>query len=80
MYSTFSNKFVRIIWVVNNTPLLWLVAQQPILELNNSLIQSIYSNKVADCKMDILQQKKSYTSIGEIYFWTATIYKWLYLL
>jgi REP-associated tyrosine transposase len=27
-----------------------------------------------------LQQRKSHTSIGDIYFWTATIHKWLPLL
>ena len=26
------------------------------------------------------QQRKSHTSLGKIYFWTATIYKWLHLL
>ena len=30
--------------------------------------------------MDLLQQRKSHTSIGEIYFWTATIHKWIHLL
>lgn len=30
--------------------------------------------------MEYLQPRKSHTSIGEIYFWTATIHKWLYLL
>jgi putative transposase len=30
--------------------------------------------------MEFLQQRKSHTSIGEIYFWTATIHKWLHLL
>jgi REP element-mobilizing transposase RayT len=30
--------------------------------------------------MEFLQQRKSHTSIGEIYFWTATIHKWQYLL
>ena len=30
--------------------------------------------------MNILQQRKSHTSIGEIYFWTATIHKWFPLL
>jgi putative transposase len=27
-----------------------------------------------------LHRRKSHTSIGEIYFWTATIHKWLFLL
>jgi len=26
------------------------------------------------------QQRKSHTSLGEIYFWTATVHKWLPLL
>jgi len=30
--------------------------------------------------MKPLQQRKSHTTIGEIYFWTATIHKWLHLL
>ncbi|MGG9970944.1 transposase [Ferruginibacter sp. SUN002] len=30
--------------------------------------------------MKFSQPRKSYTSIGEIYFWTATIHKWMYLL
>jgi REP element-mobilizing transposase RayT len=30
--------------------------------------------------MELFQQRKSHTSIGEIYFWTATIHKWLHLL
>jgi REP element-mobilizing transposase RayT len=30
--------------------------------------------------MDFLQQRKSHTSIGEIYFLTATIHKWLHLI
>ena len=30
--------------------------------------------------MEPLQQRKSHTSIGEIYFWTATIHKWTHLL
>jgi len=30
--------------------------------------------------MDLLQHRKSHTSIGEIYFWTATIHKWMHLL
>jgi len=30
--------------------------------------------------MDLLQQRKSHTSIGEIYFWTATIHKWMHLM
>ncbi|MEO6730115.1 MAG: hypothetical protein ABIN01_02775 [Ferruginibacter sp.] len=30
--------------------------------------------------MEFLQPRKSHTSIGEIYFWTATIHKWLHLL
>ncbi|HMO63467.1 MAG TPA: transposase [Ferruginibacter sp.] len=30
--------------------------------------------------MEFLQQRKSHTSIWEIYFWTATIHKWLHLL
>ena len=30
--------------------------------------------------MGFNQQRKSHTSIGEIYFWTATIHKWLHLL
>ena len=30
--------------------------------------------------MEPSQQRKSHTSIGEIYFWTATIHKWLLLL
>ena len=30
--------------------------------------------------MEPLQQRKSHTSIGEIYFWTATIHKWMHLL
>ncbi len=30
--------------------------------------------------MEISQQRKSHTSIGEIYFWTATIHKWMHLL
>ena len=30
--------------------------------------------------MELTQQRKSHTSIGEIYFWTATIHKWLHLL
>jgi putative transposase len=29
--------------------------------------------------MEFLPQRKSHTSIGEIYFWTATIHKWLHL-
>ena len=30
--------------------------------------------------MEFSQHRKSYTSIGEIYFWTATIHKWQHLL
>lgn len=30
--------------------------------------------------MKFLEQRKSHTSIGEIYFWTATIHKWMDLL
>ena len=29
--------------------------------------------------MGPLQQRKTHTSIGDIYFWTATIYKWMHL-
>ncbi len=30
--------------------------------------------------MEFSQKRKSHTSLGEIYFWTATIHKWMYLL
>jgi len=30
--------------------------------------------------MSIVKQRKSYTFIGEIYFLTVTIHKWMYLL
>ena len=30
--------------------------------------------------MEFTQLRKSHTSIGDIYFWTATIHKWLHLL
>gem|GEM_PF-5342308 len=30
--------------------------------------------------MEYVQQRKSYTSIVEIYFWTATIHEWLPLM
>ena len=30
--------------------------------------------------MEPFQQRKSHTSIGEIYFWTATIHKWIHLM
>jgi putative transposase len=30
--------------------------------------------------MEFSQPRKSHTSLGEIYFWTATIHKWQYLL
>jgi putative transposase len=30
--------------------------------------------------MEPFQQRKSHTSISEIYFWTATIHKWIHLM
>ena len=30
--------------------------------------------------MESLQQRKSHTAINEIYFWTATIHKWMHLM
>ena len=32
------------------------------------------------CYMEFVQPRKSHTSIGDIYFWTATIHQWLPLL
>jgi len=29
--------------------------------------------------MEPVQQRQSYTALGEIYFWTATIHQWLHL-
>ena len=38
-----------------------------------------FGKKVLNYLMDF-QQRKSHTSLGKIYFWTATIHKWLPLL
>jgi putative transposase len=41
---------------------------------------NFFKNKVVNCCIEFSQQRKSHTSIGEIYFWTAIIHKWQYLL
>jgi hypothetical protein len=41
---------------------------------------AMFKSKVYSVLWNHYKQRKSHTSIGEIYFWTAAIHKWMHLL